>query len=715
MTTERIPPAEATVEIEVPGDLYIGLNVVRKHVVEFFYRANTQGLLGADETPLAIFDCVLLEPSGRRLGGLTLHDYVVLTDQHIITWGRGLNRDIVDKFEWNNIVLDKFGRRTPIEGVIKMAYNTKVVGQKRRITIKGSHNGNGHDTIAENPETAAAQAILKGVVLYLDLMPIGDVRACASMMHYLIKNAGAPGSIAGFKEQFGNDLTRSQRRAAHVSTVLRPFYMDLGNGLLVEADTVKELRTVRTSPYRGPTSPYRSPEVRVNRGIASAGLNKGNRLTDTTGRGVTRDGDTNAPGDTQAGTGSVKETVRLNSGPIDRASKLDDYERRVTGRSTGPARSAAAPPSRLQPPAVPVSSGATPPPVAAVPASRPAPVPAMRSAAAASASRATSAEVRSAPTARAASIPPAGRPPRSQRRVASAGEVLNEANPNPTGAGYTGLDRAVTMPIGVAIPKELLNVYSLSRLARGLWIDPRNLVRNLSDISQTAESVREIADVVSTDEDARTIAVSRVRASAYSLFRDNLILHYTVWPFVKPVLDLVLLPVEADVSTGRRSRLRVRTAEGTDIEVGNTGLSDMGAMTAEDMSKTGSTVVPSATRMRVETELPPTAPAVSVTPPVAEMKVPAPPPPTPQAKVEIQPPALSVAEIKLPEPLTTKTELDLITPEGAPLNISGKSRLDPMAGNSTVPEKDLPPSKLGDDFGGDKGDDSGPKKIGFKS
>ncbi len=681
MTTETIPPAGGTTELEIPSDMYIGLNVVRRHIVEFFYRAGTQGLLSAGETPLAMFDCVLLEPNGRRLGGLTLHDYVVLTDQHLITWGRGLNRDIVDKFEWSSVGLDKFGRRTPIEGVIKIAYNLKASsGNKRRISIKSPQNGNGSDTTVN--VGAAAPDMLGGVLLYLDLMPIGDVRICASMIHHLIKTLGEAGGVAGFKEQFRNDISHSQRRLASVNSLMRPFYMDLGNGMLVEADTVKDLRAVRTSPYRNPGSPYRNPAVRVNRGEASAAaLNKGNRQTDTM-RGGSRDMDTNAPGSGEIS--NLRETVRLNSGPIERASKLDDYEGRVSGRASRPTSGTVNPAAtRAMADQAERSVRATPPSI------RP---PRM-------------ATPRPTPVSRTAGIRPA-RPERSER----VGDVLD--TPSAGVLPYGGNDRPVTMPIGVAIPRALLNPYSLSRLARGLWVDPRNLVRNAGDLSQTAEAAFEIAGVVNTDEDARAIAVSRVRSSAYSLFRDNLILHYTVWPFVKPLLDIVLLPVESEITTGRYSRLRVRTAGGEEIDVGDTDLAEMGAMTASDVVKDTSVVPPAASVPITNVSVTPIPPVTGTPiPPVTGTPIP------PVTGTSIPPvTGTPIPPVKVtPESVSTVTEIkETVTKEDAPLNISGKGSSDPTAGLDKLPPTSappVPPSKLG----GNSGDDgSNGKKIGFK-
>ena len=44
---------------KVPNDMYIGTNVVHRHIFEFFDLAQNQMLLGESEGVLAIFDCVI--------------------------------------------------------------------------------------------------------------------------------------------------------------------------------------------------------------------------------------------------------------------------------------------------------------------------------------------------------------------------------------------------------------------------------------------------------------------------------------------------------------------------------------------------------------------------------------------------------------------------------------------------------------------------------
>lgn len=58
---------------------YIGKNVERKHIEEFF-RYHRE----PDEVVIALFDGIIFDGDGKRVGGLTLHDYVILTDRHFV-------------------------------------------------------------------------------------------------------------------------------------------------------------------------------------------------------------------------------------------------------------------------------------------------------------------------------------------------------------------------------------------------------------------------------------------------------------------------------------------------------------------------------------------------------------------------------------------------------------------------------------------------------
>lgn len=90
--------ANVTLELPVP---YIGKNVERKHIEEFF-RYHRE----PDEVVIALFDGIIFDGDGKRVGGLTLHDYVILTDRHFVLWARGLQSDVLDRLDYRGVNLN---------------------------------------------------------------------------------------------------------------------------------------------------------------------------------------------------------------------------------------------------------------------------------------------------------------------------------------------------------------------------------------------------------------------------------------------------------------------------------------------------------------------------------------------------------------------------------------------------------------------------------
>ena len=747
-------------EIDIPGNIYVGRNTERQHIAEFFYRARTQNLLAEGETPLAIFDCIILERNGRRLGGLTLHDYAVITDQHLITWGRGLNKDIIDRFPWADIQLDKFGRRNPLEGVIKFYYLLKPTGNKRKINLRSQ----------TAPAETIAPAQPRGTAIYLDLMPAGEVAVCVEMIYYFTHSNGTAPSADGFNEHFLVDIERSRERTGQVDFWLRPFYIDMGNGMLVEAGSVADRQSVGANPANrmtaqattAPRSPYRNstgsgaassppiPAARPERPAPSAGavqpasrggqpinapetvtaapnyavtgnvpsvggsggaLNTGNRQTDTI-RGVSRNNDTMRGSSGGGNDKPLRETVSLSNNPYSGPSKLEAYEGRVTGRTSTQSRLTAVEPRRNEV----ARTAAEPPrlrPVAPPPAARPAP------------DRSESTQ-RMPPAQPASPPPPGGRAARTiMRQGGAVGSPLPPATyvsppslPIQKGSDATenvlyemadaeaqALGRPLVLPIGLAIPRGLLNAYSVSRLARGLWIDPRNLGRNLTDVSQALGVVGDLTELFTTDQELREISLRRLKIDANTTFSENIVFHYTIWPFIKPVLDILNLP--GNSGRGRRAtrRVSVRQIE-DDILARETpsasasDLPDMGPMAGRDQpswpaAASVSVATPPATpAVRIAT--PSATPAATVvTPPAVSPvtnaptpTVPTPPPPTPTP--------IEVIEISRAEGVPVETPP---TPEDQPLNTSGKGSTDPTAGmnlEDASSSKPDPKSKLGD-------------------
>ncbi len=687
-------------EVSIPVDIYVGQNTEPQHIAEFFYRSHTQNLLGQDETPLAIFDCIILDREGRRLGGLTLHDYAVLTDQHLITWGRGLNKDIIDRFPLADIELDRFGRRNPLEGVIKFYYLMKPVGVKRKISLR-SHGTTAGEVAATEPKPA-------GTAIYLDLMPAGEVQVCVEMLYFFLKaNSGQPNADS-FKEHFRPDITRSQARLGRVDFWMRPFYIDMGNGMLVEAGTLADPtgtipaaspgNTPRQSPYRNeaPAARAQAPErpvpvpaaVRAPRPVAAqpravqpaavvgqritapetvksgtnyavsgdvpiiesgGALNTGNRQTDTM-RGTSRNNDTMRGSSGGGGRETpLVSTVSLNNSPYSGPSKLDSYEGRATGRVSTQSRLSGAGVRGSQPVARTRASTVSES-VERMPPARPASVPRPGGAARENIPGSGAASVARMP--RPTYVSPPRLPLNKTRNVSN--DVLNEMAEQEAKA----LGRPLVVPIGLAFARGALNAYSISRLARGLWIDPRNFGRNVADLSQTLGVIGDVAELLTTDDEVRNTALRRLKIQANTTLGDNIIFHYTVWPFIKPVIDALNLPGRGGRRIGpARRRVSVRQIEDEMLEkAGTTGtdaapnLADMGPMAGQDQA-------PVQSASRVSLRQPPAAERVPI--------INVPTLPTPPTPVEVK--EISQAESNPVEP---------------PLNTSGKGPVDPTAGQN---------------------------------
>ena len=144
---------------------YLGINVNAASVEELYAR----GLLEQGETLLALFDGVLLDQNHRRVGGLSLADFVALTDQRVITWARGIFNDTVDSFLWKDVDVVETETWDPWHGRVNLAFRIPgTAPRKRRVAVHGSF---------EEPGTGE-----RLVVNTLDYMPADDVAVFARMI-----------------------------------------------------------------------------------------------------------------------------------------------------------------------------------------------------------------------------------------------------------------------------------------------------------------------------------------------------------------------------------------------------------------------------------------------------------------------------------------------------------------------------------------------------
>lgn len=168
---------------------YLGVNVSPASAEELRHR----GLVAEDEVLLALFDGVLLDENRRRVGGLSLNDFVALTDQRLITWARGFFSDSVDGFPWNDVDVIEQQTWDPFHGRVLLALRLPPVApRQRRIPVAGS---------AVDP--GSGERVL---INTLDYMPADDVVIMARMVAWIGDQviAGVTGEalVQAFSEQF---------------------------------------------------------------------------------------------------------------------------------------------------------------------------------------------------------------------------------------------------------------------------------------------------------------------------------------------------------------------------------------------------------------------------------------------------------------------------------------------------------------------------------
>jgi hypothetical protein len=168
---------------------YLGINVNAASVEEMRHR----GLIEEGETLLAIFDGVLLDENRRRVGGLAISDYVILSDKRVITWARGFFNDTVDSFEWKDIDVVQVETWDPWHGRAQLAFRLPPVApRKRRIAINGSYE-----------EPGSGERLM---INTLDYMPADDVATFGRMIELvgdkIVEGASNEELIAAFFETF---------------------------------------------------------------------------------------------------------------------------------------------------------------------------------------------------------------------------------------------------------------------------------------------------------------------------------------------------------------------------------------------------------------------------------------------------------------------------------------------------------------------------------
>jgi len=149
---------------------FLGSNVSSKSVQELYYR----NLLNGQESALAVFDGILLDEQGRHVGGFSVTDFIVLTDQRVLTWARGVFSDAVDGFSWKDVDVVEAKTWDPIHGSVSLAFrvgSSTSPQRQLRVTVKGFR-----------PVERETERV---IINKLDYMPATDVPIMEEMVAWI--------------------------------------------------------------------------------------------------------------------------------------------------------------------------------------------------------------------------------------------------------------------------------------------------------------------------------------------------------------------------------------------------------------------------------------------------------------------------------------------------------------------------------------------------
>lgn len=97
-------------------NFFMGTNAEGKHLEEAF----RQQLIEPGERLLGFFDGLLFDPDGKRVGGIALHDYLIVTDRQLIMWARDQFKDYVDRFPLSHSFVQSYQQKDMLHGTIRL-------------------------------------------------------------------------------------------------------------------------------------------------------------------------------------------------------------------------------------------------------------------------------------------------------------------------------------------------------------------------------------------------------------------------------------------------------------------------------------------------------------------------------------------------------------------------------------------------------------------
>lgn len=102
---------------EETQNYFVGTNSSPRYVTE----ALRQGIISADESLLGIFDGIFYDSDNKRVGGIALNDFLVITDRAVVMWARDQHRDYVDRFPLSHTFVNGHNKKEGTHATLKLA------------------------------------------------------------------------------------------------------------------------------------------------------------------------------------------------------------------------------------------------------------------------------------------------------------------------------------------------------------------------------------------------------------------------------------------------------------------------------------------------------------------------------------------------------------------------------------------------------------------
>jgi hypothetical protein len=100
----------------ISGDILVGTNSKWHHIQQ----AYQLGIIDPDDIVLGFFDGVFFDEAGKRVGGLALSDFILITNTRVTLWMRDQVKDYVDHFPLSHVFVAEKSQKDLLHGTLRL-------------------------------------------------------------------------------------------------------------------------------------------------------------------------------------------------------------------------------------------------------------------------------------------------------------------------------------------------------------------------------------------------------------------------------------------------------------------------------------------------------------------------------------------------------------------------------------------------------------------